>query len=211
MESYGIILDMKLSQYAKKLGVGYRTTWNWYKAGKLKGYQLPTGTIIITENEDLRTPKVAIYARVSSAENKINLDSQADRLIAYCQAKGWQIHKVVKEIGSGINDSREKLLKLLADTSLTVIVVEHKDRLTRFGFNYISTLFEIQGRRIEVVNLAENGREDLMQDLVSIIYSFCARLYGQRRARRKTEKITQQLAEIDESSISAEENNNATR
>ena len=192
---------MKLSQYAKKLGVGYRTTWNWYKAGKLKGYQLPTGTIIITENENSSSQKVAIYARVSSAENKTNLDSQADRLIAYCQAKGWQIHKVVKEIGSGINDNREKLLKLLADTEMTVIVVVHKDRLTRFGFNYISTLFEIQGRRIEVVNLAENGKEDLLSDFVSIIYSFCARLYGQRRAKRKTEKITQQL----------EENNDATR
>ena len=192
---------MRLNQYAKKVGVGYRTAWNWYKAGKLKGYPLPTGTIVITEGEDLRPEKVAIYARVSSAENKTNLDSQADRLIAYCQAKGWQIHKVVKEVGSGINDNRDKLLKLLADTSFTIIVVEHKDRLTRFGFNYIKTLFETQGRRVEIVNLAENGKEDLLSDLVSIIYSFCARLYGQRRAKRKTEQITQQL----------EENRNATR
>ena len=67
----------------------------------------------------------------------------------------------------------------------------------RFGFRYIETLLELQGRRIEVVNLADNGTEDLLQDLVAIIYSFCVRLYGQRRAKRKTEKITQALESND--------------
>jgi putative resolvase len=185
---------MKLSQYAKKLGISYRTAWRWYKDGKITGYQMPTGTIVITEDEQ-KSPveKVAIYARVSSSEHNNHLKSQADRLVAYCAAKGWQVSAVVKEVGSGVNDSRNKLLKLLADTSITIIVVEHKDRLTRFGFNYISTLLEPQGRRIEVVNLADNGTEDLLSDLTSIIYSFCARLYGQRRAKRKTEEITKQL------------------
>jgi predicted site-specific integrase-resolvase len=93
---------------------------------------------------------------------------------------------------------------LLKDTSITRIVVEHKDRLTRFGFNYIETLFEIQGRVIEVVNVAENDKEDLLADLSSVIYSFCARLYGQRRAKRKTEKIVEELKsqEGDEDAIS---------
>ena len=98
---------------------------------------------------------VAIYTRVSSSENKSNLDSQAQRLLSYCTAKGWQVSSIVKEIGSGLNDSRPKLLKLLKEESVTLIVVEHKDRLTRFGFNYIEALFEIQGRQSEVVNLAE--------------------------------------------------------
>jgi len=130
---------------------------------RVKGYQMPTGTIVITEDEE-RTPseKVVIYARVSSSEHKSNLETQADRLAAYCAAKGWQVQRVIKEVGSGVNDSRDKLLKLLADTSITVIVVEHKDRLTRFGFNYISTLLESQGRRIEVVNLAGNSKEGLL-------------------------------------------------
>jgi putative resolvase len=117
--------------------------------------------------------------------------------MGYCAAKGWQVSVLVKEVGSGVNDSRNKLKKLLADTSITIIVVEHKNRLTRFGFNYISTLLESQGRRIEVVNLADNGTEDLLSDLTSIIYSFCARLYGQRRAKRKTEQITKQLENSD--------------
>lgn len=186
---------MKLSQYAKQQGISYRTALRWFKAGTVKGYQAASGTIIVTTDEQpvLQTYKVAIYARVSSTENKSNLESQAERLIAYCTAKGYQVAKVVKEIGSGVNDSRPKFLSLLEDQSINLIVVEHKDRGTRFGFRYIETLLRGQGRGIEVVNQAENGTEDLLSDLISIIYSFCARLYGQRRAKRKTEKIVAEL------------------
>lgn len=77
-------------------------------------------------------------------------------------------------------------------------MVEHKDRLTRFGFKYIETLLAMHGRRIEVVNITENPIEDLMADLVSIIYSFSARLYGQRRAKRRTEKIVQELTQKEQ-------------
>ena len=186
---------MKLSTYAKKIGISYKTAWNWYKAGTLTGYQTDTGTIIVTEPETpVCSQRVAIYARVSSAENKTNLDAQAERLVNYCAAKGYQVAQVVKEIGSGVNDTRPKLIKLLQDTTIGVIVVEHKDRATRFGANYIATLLETQGRRLEVVNLADNGKEDLIQDLVAIIYSFSARMYGQRRAKRKTEQIIIQRA-----------------
>lgn len=189
---------MKLSHYAKKLGISYRTAWNWYKAGKLQGYQAESGTIIITEEEPPKTSqKVAIYARVSSSEKKSNLDSQANRLYQYCLAKGYQVSHIVKEVGSGINDTRPKLIQLLQDMSVTIIVVEHRARLTRFGFNYLKTLLELQHRQIEVVNLAENGKEDLLEDLVAIITSFCARLYGQRRCKRKTDKMIKELQNHD--------------
>jgi predicted site-specific integrase-resolvase len=79
--------------------------------------------------------------------------------VADCAAKGFQVHQVVKEVGSCVNDSRPKFLMLLAAPSSTVIVVEHKDRATRFGFRYLETLMHQQGRRVEVVNLAENRRE----------------------------------------------------
>ena len=184
---------MKLSDYAKQQGVSYRTAWQWFKDGRLKGYQAETGTIIVTESVAQVPSKVVVYARVSSSENKSNLDSQADRLTAYCAAKGYQVAKVVKEIGSGINDNRQKLTELLNDETITLIVVEHKDRLARFGFNYIEVLLGKQGRKVEVINLAQDGKEDLMQDLISIIYSFSARMYGLRRAKRKTEKIIQEL------------------
>ena len=102
---------MKLSQYAQKLGINYKTAWKWFKAGKIKGYQMDTGTIIVTEMEESPLPqKVAVYVRVSSTENRPNLDTQADRLVSYCAAKGWQVSQIVKEIGSGINDNRQKLL-----------------------------------------------------------------------------------------------------
>jgi putative resolvase len=186
---------MKLIDYAHKMGISYKTAWRWYKAGKLPGKQMDTGTILIMEDEPEKpaSKKVAIYTRVSSAENKSNLDSQAERLVAYCAARGYQVAKVVKEVGSGINDSRPKFLALLADQGIGMIVVEHKDRATRFGFRYIETLLQVQGRKMEVVNQAENSTEDLLADLTSIISSFCARLYGQRRAKRKTEKIVQEL------------------
>jgi putative resolvase len=189
--------SMKLSAYAKKLGVSYRTAHRLWKAGKLDAYQLPTGTVIVQEHTH-PLQKVAVYARVSSAEMKGNLDTQAERLVQYCEAKGYQISQVVKEIASGVNDHRPRFIALLADTSITVIVVEHKDRATRFGFQYLETLLEKQDRRIEVVIQAENGKEDLLTDLVSIIYSFSARLYGQRRAKRKTEKAIEALTK-DES------------
>ena len=190
---------MKLSDYAKKVGVSYRTARRWFKAGLIDGYQMQTGTIIITESDLRQTAeeKVAIYARVSSEENRANLDSQAESLVAYCNARGYQVEQVVKEIGSPINDNRPELTKLLKNNTMTIIVVEDKERLTRFGFNYIDILLQGQGRRIEVVNKSQEARradeekEDLRNDLVSIIYSFGARLYGQRRAKRKTEEITQ--------------------
>lgn len=133
----------------------------------------------------------------SSSENRDNLAGQADRLVGYCIAKGYQIQQVVKEVGSGVNDNRAKFLALLADTGITRIVVEHRHRATRFGFRYLETLLEQQGRVIEVVNLAEDEQEDLISDLVGIVYSFCARLYGQRRAKRKTERITAELQAHD--------------
>jgi predicted site-specific integrase-resolvase len=186
---------MKLSEYAKQQGISYRTAFRWWQAGQIPGYQAATGTIIVYDPKaEAHAPqRVAIYARVSSHEHQANLDRQAERLSAYCAAKGYQISKVVKEIASGVNDSRPKLLALLEDQAVTLIVVEHQDRLTCFGFRYLDTLLRGQGRAIEVVNQAENGTEDLLADLTSIISSFCARLYGQRRAKRKTEAIVQQL------------------
>ena len=186
---------MKLSEYAKQQGISYRTAFRWWKAGQIPGYQAPTGTIIVQEPkaETAQAQRVAIYARVSSHEHQANLDRQAERLLSYCAAKGYRVSKVVKEIASGVNDSRPKLLALLEDQAVTLIVVEHKDRLTRFGYRYLDTLLKGQGRALEVVNEAENEAEDLIADLTSIIYPFCARLYGRRRAKRKTEALVKQL------------------
>lgn len=185
---------MKLSHYAKQQGISYRTALRWWRAGQIKGYQAPTGTIMVTAGEKPASPeKVAIYARVSSADHKENLERQAERLMQYCTVRGYPITQVVKEIGSSVNESRPKFLSLLKDTSITRIVVEQKDRATRFGFRYLEVLLETQGRTIEVVNLTETEKEDLIGDLASIVYSLCALIVGQRRAKRQTERLVQQL------------------
>src|SRR5215831_1074463 len=194
-------LGMKLSHYAKQQGISYRTALRWFRDGTIQGYQAPSGTIIVTEDRQVQpvvSGKIAIYARVSSSEHRENLERQAERLSQYCTVRGYQVALVVKEIASGVNDNRPKLLSLLKDTSITRVVVEHRDRLTHFGFHYIDALFSVQGRVIEVVNPAENDKEELLADLTSIIYSFCARLYGQRQAKRKTEKVVQELQAKEE-------------
>jgi len=183
---------MKLRDYAEKVGVTYKTAWNWYKAGKLEGYQTGTGTIIVTELDDAeKSPvtKTVIYARVSSHKQKDDLERQVSRIQDYCAANGWQISKVVKEVASGVNDNRQKLGKILVDDSVKRIVVEYRDRLTRVGFNYIETLLGTQGREVVVINLAATDNDDLLEDLASIIYTFCARLYGKRRAKRKADLV----------------------
>jgi len=165
---------MKLSQYAKQQGISYSTALRWWHQGVIRGYQAPSGTIVV-EMETQSQPKeerVVIYARISSPEHKENLERQVERLLHYCTVRGYQVTQVVKEIASGLNDNRPKLLALLKDRQATRIVVEHKDRLTRFGFRYLETLLELQGRTIEVVNVAENDREDLIADLVAIVSAY---------------------------------------
>ena len=148
-----------------------------------------TNRVLIIEDEDANiNDNVAIHVRVSSSENKENLARQRERLENYCAAKGYKVKRVVEETSSGLNDNRKKLESLLMNESIKKIVVEHSDRFSRFGMNYIEKLLKIQGREIEVINEQANNRNDLMPDFVSIITSFCARLYGLRRNKRRTER-----------------------
>lgn len=185
---------MKLSDYAEQLGISYQTAWRHFKAGKIPypTSKLPSGTVIVDYNPNLPLQmkgKAAIYARVSSAENKDNLERQAERLQAYAIARGYQVQHVVKETGSGLNDDRKKLAKLLTREDYEILIVEHRDRLCRFGSNYIDILLKRCNVTLDIVNKVDDKRDDLMTDLVAIITSFAARLYGQRRGKRKTEKI----------------------
>lgn len=181
---------MKLSQYAKKAGISYKTAWRWYKAGTLDAYQTPTGMVVVRDPhmERIGSGRIALYARVSSADQKSDLERQMQRLRDYAAARGYQVAKEVTEIASGLNDSRPKFLKLLADPSIGTIIVEHKDRGTRFGWNYLTTLMEVQGRSIEAL-FPNETKDDLVSDFVSIITSMAARLYGRRGSRRKAERI----------------------
>ena len=101
---------------------------------------------------------------------------------------------MIKEIGSGVNDNRKKLNKLLALDEPLHIVVEHKDRLTRFGFNYIETLIESKGGAITVVNKSANDTQELVDDLLAIVYSFAARLYSKSRAKNIKEAVADAIS-----------------
>jgi predicted site-specific integrase-resolvase len=186
---------VRVSQYAKRLGVSYRTAFRWWKAGKLDAYQLDTGTIIVREPVSAQVPaKVALDARVSAADQKEDLERQMQRLKDYAAAKGYQVTRTVSELASGLNESRPKFLKLLTDASIGTIVVEHRDRATRFGLVYIEQLMAMQGRRLEVIFPSDTDN-DLVDDLIAVITSMASRISGRRTSKRRAEKIKQCVEE----------------
>ena len=198
MEQYA---RLKVTDAAKRLGVNPWTLRRWIYAGKAPSIKSETGRRYIplwwVAEQTGGTPpasgtRVALYARESSSENSAALASQLDGLRQYALARGYQIVHVVSEVASGMNDKRPKLHALLKRCDFDVLLVEHKERLTRFGFSWFEALCPF---RIEVINLAENGVNDLMEDLVAVLTSFAARLYGQRRGRQKTAAAIKALQE----------------
>lgn len=185
---------MKLSEWAKIQGISYRTAWRWFKEGILPvpSKQLANGTIILTEIEKSLASKLAIYARVSSSDQKNDLDRQVARLAQFANEQGFTISQTITEIGSGLNGHRPKLIKLLSDQSIQIILVEHRDRLMRFGIEYVETALEAQGRKLLVVDSGEL-KDDLVQDMIEILTSFCARLYGRRSAKNKAKKALKSI------------------
>lgn len=192
----------KLSDYAKKFNVTYRTAWNRFKQGKIDGAFLDEKTnhiyIPVESFKENATKKVALYARVSNHDAADNLDRQLERIRNYSISNGYDIVYEFKEISSGLNDQRTKLTKLLKKDDYDLIIVENKDRLTRFGFNYIKVLLNTKNKDILVINKTDdNKKTDLIQDLVSIIYSFSARIYGLRKGNEKSKKLKDFLEKTD--------------
>jgi len=186
---------MKLANWAKEQGIAYCTAWRWFKNGKLPcpAYKSPSGTIIVNPIQtDNKIIKTYIYARVSSYEKKNDLLRQTKRCEDFCLANGWSVERTFSEIASGMNDNRKKLFRLLS-LPPGRLVVEHKDRLTRFGFNYFDFLLPKLGWEVIVINRDTEEKNDLLKDLVAIITSFCCRLYGLRRGQSKAKQIKQEL------------------
>jgi len=187
---------MKLSAWAKSQGISYLTAYRWYRAGTMpvRCYQAPTGTIIVdvagtaVDDSPPRAPAArggaALYAHVSGHDQKDDLERQLARLRKYARTFGLPVVREVEEIGSGLNGHRKKLASLLADTAMTTIVVEHRDRLMRFGADYVEAAMAASGRKLIVVNDGEM-KDDLVEDMIAVMTSFCARLYGRRSAGRR--------------------------
>ena len=181
---------MKLSTWAKNNGIHYQTAWLLFKNGKLpvKAVQLKTGTILVKEDtEENIVDRTVVYCRVSNNSRKKELEYQVERCSSFCATKGWTLNSIYKEVASGMNDNRKRFWIMLSSKP-TRIVVENKDRLTRFGFEYLKRLLKEQNCELVVINETKEDDKELLKDLTSVIYSFCARLYGMRRAKNKTIK-----------------------
>ncbi len=186
---------MKLSDYAAQQGVDYKTAYRWFLKGiiPVRTTQLPTGTILV-HTEDLApvASGVALYARVSSHDQKADLDRQLARLVEHATGAKLSVVRSVTEIGSGLNGHRGKLLALLRDPTIGTIVVEHRDRLARFGSEYIEAALAASGRKLVVVNDGE-ATHDLIHDAADVLTSLCASLYGQRSAKSRAKRALETI------------------
>lgn len=178
--------DYTLREYAERHNLTYRTLWNKFKEGKRSNaYKDEFGHIRVKKKLDNIGDRTIAYARVSSNDRKTSLNGQQARLENYADLNNLNLVDSYKEFASGMNDDRKLLNKIFQRTDWDILLVENKDRLTRFGFNYINTLLEQQGKKIIVINNTDDNKEDLMKDLISVIYSFSARMYGLRRKKRR--------------------------
>jgi putative resolvase len=179
---------MKLSEWAAQQGVHYQTAWRWWKRGTLPvpARQLASGTILVeAPASPLGTAgRTVVYARVSAHDQRGDLDRQVSRVMAWASEQRLGVQEVVREVGSGLNGRRPKLARLLADPQVTTIVVEHRDRLARFGVEQLQAALSAHGRRVLVADVGE-ATDDLVRDMVEVLTSFCARLYGRRGARNR--------------------------
>ncbi|CAB1128726.1 Resolvase YneB [Candidatus Hydrogenisulfobacillus filiaventi] len=173
----------------------YKTAWLWWRKGRLPvpARQLPSGTILADMPERPDAGAV-LDARVSSADQKTDLDRQVARLAAFAAERGIRVAKVVAEVGSGLNGHRKGLLAALRAPEYGTLVVEHRDRLARFGSESIEAALAASGRRLIVLE-PDEVRDDLVQDRIDVLTSFCARLYGRRSARRPAERALACAAE----------------
>lgn len=178
------MIHVKLSEWARQQGVSYQTAWRWVKDGKMPVpvRQAPSGTWIVEESRKQVSGHVVAYCRVSSADQKPDLDRQVARVVTEAGKRGMPVGEVVTEVGSGLNGKRRKLHRVLADPKTAVIVVEHRDRLARFGVEHLQAALSATGRELVILD-PEETTDDLVKDMTDVLTSMCARLYGQRAAK----------------------------
>ncbi|MFI6494969.1 IS607 family transposase [Streptomyces sp. NPDC050564] len=177
---------MKLSEWAARNGVHYQTAWTWAKEGRMPVpvRQTPSGTWLVDEPAVEASGRVVAYCRVSSTDQKPDLDRQVSRVVQGATRLGLPVAQVVTEVGSALNGRRRKLHRLLSDPGAAVIVVEHRDRLARFGVEHLEAALSASGRRLVVLDPTETA-DDLVRDTTEVLTSMCARLYGRRAAKNR--------------------------
>lgn len=181
---------MKLSEWARANHVHPKTAYRWWRQGTLPvpARQVSARTILVEQPPPAGGGGGAgLYARVSSHDQRADLDRQVARLSQWAATAGVAVVRVEAEVASGMNGHRPKLRRLLADPSVTAVVVEHRDRLARMNAELVDAALAAAGRRLVVVEAGEVD-DDLVRDVVEVLTSFCARLYGRRSARNRALK-----------------------
>ena len=181
---------ISLTAWGRLYGFDKATTSRLHLADKLPPElqieRLPTGRyyVVVPPGNDGRC---VVYARVSSGDQREDLDRQVGRVVAWATGHGHRPDEVVKEIGSGPNGDLRQLRRVVGDHTVRTIVVEHRERLCRFGFEYVEAALAGRGARIVVMDEGEL-EDDLVRDATEVMTSLCARLYGRRSARRRAER-----------------------
>jgi putative resolvase len=168
-----------------------QTAYRWFRQGTLPVPAVRVGPRTILVNPQAppaaQAGGVGLYARVSSHDQRADLERQVARLTGWAHGAGVPVVRVETEVGSGMNGARSKVRRLLADPTVTIVVVEHRDRLARLNAELVEAALSAHGRRLVVVDDGE-VTDDLVRDMVEVLTSFCAGLYGRRSARNRALK-----------------------
>ena len=183
---------MNLTQWARSQGIHPQTAYRWFREDRLPvpAVRVNSRTVLVAPDAALVTATqggIGLYARVSSHDQKADLDRQIARLSAWAAQAGGSVVRVEAEVGSGMNGARSKVRRLLADPAVSAVVVEHRDRLGRMNTELVEAALAAHGRRLVVLD-PDEVNDDLVRDMTEVLTSFCARRYGRRSARNRAEK-----------------------
>ena len=191
----------KINEFGRLIGRSVKTLQRWDTEGSLIAHRNPRNRRYYTHDQYLEyigtkaddSKKIIVYSRVSSANQKNDLSSQKKALEGYCEAHGYCIDLWMSDIGSGLNYNRKQFNKLLEEIELgqvSKVIIAHKDRLVRFGFEWFDSFAKRHGTKIEVMNYTSlSPEEEMTKDLLSIIHCFSSRLYGLRKYKKNLTEI----------------------
>ena len=214
------ITNYKPKDFAELLGVSVMTLQRWDRDGILKANRTPTDRRYYTYDQYLQfkgiqtendTRDIVIYARVSTRNQKDDLNNQVEFLKQFCNAKGMIVNQCIEDFGSGLNYNRKKWNKLLEEVmenKIKTIVISSKDRFIRFGYEWFEKFCEKFNTKIIIVNNeALSPNEELVQDVISILHDFSCRLYGLRKYKnqiKEDDEIAQELQDGDKTNTRTE-------
>lgn len=185
---------VNLREWALEQGIHPQTAYKWFRQGKLPVPATKMGKLILVGDLSSSARKghgsTVIYARVSSADQKSDLDRQVARVLSWATEHGYSVDRVISEVASALNGHRRKFLSLLRDKTVDTILVEHRDRFCRFGTEYVEAALQAQGRHLVVVDPSEVD-DDLVRDATELLTSLCARLYGRRSAAHRAKQAVE--------------------